>query len=123
MEDLTDATLYVSLEPCCHEGKTPPCTDAILQAGIRRVVVASDDPTEKASGRGLGILRDEGVEVMLANGDLAASARMRRGAVAEAPDAAKSGANMVLELARKGVNALPAATLRAHAAIFASGWG
>lgn len=76
MEDLTDATLYVSLEPCCHEGKTPPCTDAILQAGIRRVVVASDDPTEKASGRGLGILRDEGVEVVLANGDLAASARM-----------------------------------------------
>ena len=46
----TGATLYVSLEPCCHEGKTPPCTDAILQAGIRRVVVASDDPTEKASG-------------------------------------------------------------------------
>jgi diaminohydroxyphosphoribosylaminopyrimidine deaminase/5-amino-6-(5-phosphoribosylamino)uracil reductase len=76
MEDLSDATLYVSLEPCCHEGKTPPCTEAILQAGIRRVVVASDDPTEKASGRGLGILRDEGVEVVLASGDLATSARM-----------------------------------------------
>ncbi len=76
MEDLTGATLYVSLEPCCHEGKTPPCTDAILQAGIRRVVVASDDPTEKASGRGLGILRDEGVEVVLAGGELAAEARL-----------------------------------------------
>src|ERR1700735_599547 len=76
LEDLSATTLYVSLEPCCHEGKTPPCTDAILQAGIRRVVVASDDPTEKASGRGLGILRDEGGEVVLANGDLAASARM-----------------------------------------------
>jgi diaminohydroxyphosphoribosylaminopyrimidine deaminase / 5-amino-6-(5-phosphoribosylamino)uracil reductase len=76
MEDLAGATLYVSLEPCCHEGKTPPCTDAILQAGIRRVVVASDDPTEKASGRGLGILRDEGVEVVLAGGELAASARL-----------------------------------------------
>jgi diaminohydroxyphosphoribosylaminopyrimidine deaminase/5-amino-6-(5-phosphoribosylamino)uracil reductase len=76
MEDLSDATLYVSLEPCCHEGKTPPCTDAILQAGIRRVVVASDDPTEKASGRGLGILRDEGVEVVVAGGELAASARL-----------------------------------------------
>ena len=70
------ATLYVSLEPCCHEGKTPPCTDAILQAGIRRVVVASDDPTEKASGRGLGILRDEGVEVVLADGELATRARL-----------------------------------------------
>ncbi|HEV7162627.1 MAG TPA: bifunctional diaminohydroxyphosphoribosylaminopyrimidine deaminase/5-amino-6-(5-phosphoribosylamino)uracil reductase RibD [Solirubrobacteraceae bacterium] len=76
MEDLAGATLYVSLEPCCHEGKTPPCTDAILQAGIRRVVVASDDPTEKASGRGLGILRDEGVEVVVAGGELAASARL-----------------------------------------------
>ena len=45
------------------QGQQPPCTDAILAAGIGRVVVASDDPTEKASGRGLGILRDEGVEV------------------------------------------------------------
>jgi diaminohydroxyphosphoribosylaminopyrimidine deaminase/5-amino-6-(5-phosphoribosylamino)uracil reductase len=76
MEDLSTATLYVSLEPCCHEGKTPPCTDAILQAGIKRVVVASDDPTEKASGRGLGILRDEGVDVLVADGDLSASARL-----------------------------------------------
>jgi len=76
LEDLADATLYVSLEPCCHEGKTPPCTDAILQAGIRRVVVASDDPTEKAAGRGLGILRDEGIEVVVADGDLAAKARL-----------------------------------------------
>src|SRR3954447_25992445 len=42
------ATLYVSLEPCCHQGQTPPCTDAILEAGIARVVIASDDPTEKA---------------------------------------------------------------------------
>jgi diaminohydroxyphosphoribosylaminopyrimidine deaminase/5-amino-6-(5-phosphoribosylamino)uracil reductase len=76
LEDLSDTTLYVSLEPCCHEGKTPPCTDAIIQSGIRRVVIASDDPTEKASGRGLGILRDEGVEVIVADGELAASARL-----------------------------------------------
>jgi diaminohydroxyphosphoribosylaminopyrimidine deaminase/5-amino-6-(5-phosphoribosylamino)uracil reductase len=73
--DTRGATLYVSLEPCCHQGKTPPCTDAILEAGISRVVVASDDPTEKASGRGLGILRDEGVEVVIADGELAARAR------------------------------------------------
>jgi len=76
LEDLSGATLYVSLEPCCHEGKTPPCTDAILAAGIRRVVIASDDPTEKASGRGLGILRDEGVDIVMADGELAASARL-----------------------------------------------
>ena len=68
--------MYVSLEPCCHEGKTPPCTEAIVEAGIARVVVASDDPTEKASGRGLGILRDEGIEVDVADGEIAARARL-----------------------------------------------
>jgi diaminohydroxyphosphoribosylaminopyrimidine deaminase / 5-amino-6-(5-phosphoribosylamino)uracil reductase len=74
--DLSASTLYVSLEPCCHHGRTPPCTDAIRQAGIKRVVVASDDPSEHASGRGLGILRDDGVEVVVAEGDLAERARL-----------------------------------------------
>jgi diaminohydroxyphosphoribosylaminopyrimidine deaminase / 5-amino-6-(5-phosphoribosylamino)uracil reductase len=74
--DLTSATLYVSLEPCCHHGRTPPCTDAIARAGITRVVVASDDPSEHASGRGLGIMRDEGIEVVIADGELAARARL-----------------------------------------------
>ncbi|HTA17876.1 MAG TPA: bifunctional diaminohydroxyphosphoribosylaminopyrimidine deaminase/5-amino-6-(5-phosphoribosylamino)uracil reductase RibD [Polyangia bacterium] len=76
LADLSDATLYISLEPCCHEGKTPPCTEAIVQAGIRRVVVGSDDPTEKAAGRGLGMLRDEGIDVVLADGELATQARL-----------------------------------------------
>jgi diaminohydroxyphosphoribosylaminopyrimidine deaminase/5-amino-6-(5-phosphoribosylamino)uracil reductase len=74
--DLRGATMYVSLEPCCHHGKTPPCTEAILEAGLRRVVIASDDPTEKASGRGAGILRDEGVDVDVAGGELATRARL-----------------------------------------------
>ena len=56
-------------------GPQPPCTDAIVAAGIGRVVVAADDPSEKASGRGLGILRDEGIEVEVADGDLGARAR------------------------------------------------
>lgn len=73
--DLSGATMYVSLEPCCHTGRTPPCTDAIVASGIKRVVVASDDPTEKASGRGLGVLRDEGIEVVIADGELASRAR------------------------------------------------
>lgn len=73
---LPDATLYVSLEPCAHHGRTPPCTEAISRAGIRRVVIASDDPSEHASGRGLGILRDEGIEVIVADGDLAERARL-----------------------------------------------
>ena len=74
--DLHGATLYVSLEPCCHQGKTPPCTNAIRTAGIARVVVGCEDPSEHASGRGLGILRDEGIEVVLAEGELAARARL-----------------------------------------------
>src|ERR671933_855610 len=67
-EDPAGATLYVSLEPCAHHGRTPPCTDAIVEAGVARVVVASDDPSGKANGRGLGILRDEGVAVDGMNG-------------------------------------------------------
>lgn len=75
-EDPAGATMYVTLEPCAHEGRQPPCTEAILEAGIGRVVVASDDPSEKASGRGPGILRDGGVEVELAAGEEATAARL-----------------------------------------------
>ena len=75
-EDPAGATLYVSLEPCCHEGRTPPCTDAILEAGIARVVIASEDPTTKAHGRGPAILRDEGVTVDVLDGAEARSARL-----------------------------------------------
>ncbi len=70
------ATMYVTLEPCAHEGRQPPCVEAILEAGIARVVIASDDPSEKAAGRGPGILRDGGVEVVFAAGAEAASARL-----------------------------------------------
>jgi diaminohydroxyphosphoribosylaminopyrimidine deaminase/5-amino-6-(5-phosphoribosylamino)uracil reductase len=73
--DPTGATMYVSLEPCAHQGRQPPCTDAILAAGIARVVIGCDDPTDKASGRGPGILRDEGIEVVFADGAEAAAAR------------------------------------------------
>jgi diaminohydroxyphosphoribosylaminopyrimidine deaminase/5-amino-6-(5-phosphoribosylamino)uracil reductase len=77
-QDPIGATMYVTLEPCCHQGQTPPCTEAIVRAGIKRVVVASDDPTDKASGRGLGILRDEGIDVVVSNGDepMAENARL-----------------------------------------------
>jgi diaminohydroxyphosphoribosylaminopyrimidine deaminase / 5-amino-6-(5-phosphoribosylamino)uracil reductase len=75
-QDPVGATMYITLEPCCHHGRTPPCTDAIVRAGIKRVVIASDDPTDKASGRGLGILRDEGIEVESLDGDTARSARL-----------------------------------------------
>lgn len=75
-EDPAGATMYVTLEPCAHEGRQPPCADALLGAGIGRVVIASEDPSEKASGRGPGILRDGGVEVAFAAGVEAATARL-----------------------------------------------
>jgi diaminohydroxyphosphoribosylaminopyrimidine deaminase/5-amino-6-(5-phosphoribosylamino)uracil reductase len=74
--DLDGATMYVTLEPCAHHGRTPPCTDAILATSIGRVVIASEDPSEKASGRGPGILRDDGREVEIAQGAEAAAARL-----------------------------------------------
>ena len=57
------ATMYVSLEPCSHHGKTPPCVDAIIRSKVSRVVVAATDPNPKVAGRGLGILRDHGIHV------------------------------------------------------------
>jgi diaminohydroxyphosphoribosylaminopyrimidine deaminase/5-amino-6-(5-phosphoribosylamino)uracil reductase len=74
--DPAGATMYVTLEPCAHQGRTPPCSDAILGAGLGRVAIAADDPSEKASGRGPGILRDEGVEVDFVQGAEAAAARL-----------------------------------------------
>jgi diaminohydroxyphosphoribosylaminopyrimidine deaminase/5-amino-6-(5-phosphoribosylamino)uracil reductase len=75
-EDPAGATMYVSLEPCAHHGRTPPCTEAIVEAGLKRIVIASDDPTEKASGRGVGILRDEGIRVDVVDGEVAEAARL-----------------------------------------------
>ncbi|HYE37953.1 bifunctional diaminohydroxyphosphoribosylaminopyrimidine deaminase/5-amino-6-(5-phosphoribosylamino)uracil reductase RibD [Methylocaldum sp.] len=57
------ATAYVSLEPCCHHGKTPPCTEALISAGISRVVAAMKDPNPRVAGEGLKKLKDAGVEV------------------------------------------------------------
>ena len=61
--DPEDATMYVTLEPCCHHGKTPPCTEAIMENHIGRVVTGSKDPNPKVKGKGITLLRDAGIKV------------------------------------------------------------
>jgi diaminohydroxyphosphoribosylaminopyrimidine deaminase/5-amino-6-(5-phosphoribosylamino)uracil reductase len=62
--DVRGATAYITLEPCSHHGRTPPCTDLLLTSGIARVVAASEDPNPLVSGKGFSILRSAGVEVV-----------------------------------------------------------
>lgn len=59
------ATMYVTLEPCCHRGRTPPCTDAIIEAGITRVHIALIDPNPQVNGKGIKQLREAGIEVVM----------------------------------------------------------
>jgi diaminohydroxyphosphoribosylaminopyrimidine deaminase / 5-amino-6-(5-phosphoribosylamino)uracil reductase len=73
--DVRGATAWVSLEPCAHHGRTPPCCDALIAAGIARVVVAVEDPNPLVAGQGVARLRAAGVVVEQAEGDLARQAR------------------------------------------------
>ena len=59
-----DATMYITLEPCCHLGKTPPCTNAIIKSGIKKVVAATKDPTKKVNGKGFKILKKAGIKIV-----------------------------------------------------------
>ena len=64
-ELLNNSTLYVTLEPCSHFGKTPPCADLIVKSGIPRVVIASQDPFPKVAGKGIEILKNAGIDVQV----------------------------------------------------------
>jgi diaminohydroxyphosphoribosylaminopyrimidine deaminase / 5-amino-6-(5-phosphoribosylamino)uracil reductase len=77
-EDVAGATMYVTLEPCAHQGRQPPCSEAVVEAGIGRVVIASDDPTAKAAGKGPEQIRAAGIEVDFAEreGEIARAARL-----------------------------------------------
>ena len=63
-ESAEGAVIYVTLEPCCHHGKTPPCTEAIIEQKIRKVVIGSQDPNPKVAGKGVQMLREAGVTVV-----------------------------------------------------------
>ena len=62
-ENPQGAVMYVTLEPCCHYGRTPPCTEAIIESGISKVFIGSRDPNPLVSGKGIDVLRDAGIEV------------------------------------------------------------
>lgn len=62
-DQVKGATAYVSLEPCCHHGRTPPCSEALIEAGVSRVVVAMEDPNPQVAGKGVSQLREAGIEV------------------------------------------------------------
>lgn len=63
--DVIDATIYVTLEPCSHYGKTPPCAEALAKSGITKVIIGLIDPNPKVSGRGVELLKDNGIEVVV----------------------------------------------------------
>lgn len=69
------ATAYVTLEPCSHHGLTPPCAAALVRSGVQRVVIAMQDPNPQVAGRGIALLREQGIEVDVLSGELNAAAR------------------------------------------------
>ena len=64
-KDAKGGTIYVNLEPCCHQGKTPPCVDKIISSGVSTVYISIKDPDKRVSGRGIKMLKEAGIQVNL----------------------------------------------------------
>ena len=101
--DCSGTTMYVTLEPCCHEGHQPPCTDAIIERGIKRVVVGLLDPNPLVAGNGIALLRKAGIEVETLEdvADVSAFVAHTSGSVAQStPKAADEGGSLGVAAAR-----------------------
>src|SRR5579863_7566173 len=120
-EKARGGTLYINLEPHSHQGRTPPCTDALIAAGIRRVVASMADPNPKVSGRGFEKLRAAGIEVEI--GQLEAGARRLNEAFARYIRHGIPLVTLKAAMTLDGKIAPPAATGAARAAgVHAGGW-
>ncbi len=64
-KDAKGGTMYVNLEPCCHQGKTPPCVDKVISSGIKKVYISIEDPDKRVSGKGIKLLKEAGIQVHL----------------------------------------------------------
>ena len=62
-KDASGGSIYINLEPCCHQGKTPPCVDKIISSGIKKVYISIKDPDKRVSGKGIKLLKDAGIKV------------------------------------------------------------
>jgi diaminohydroxyphosphoribosylaminopyrimidine deaminase / 5-amino-6-(5-phosphoribosylamino)uracil reductase len=94
-EDPAGATMYVTLEPCAHQGRQPPCSEAIIEADLARVVIASEDPTTKAAGKGPEQLRASGIEVDFIEGGAGAEGEGTRAATGAAVSGVGDAAGIV----------------------------
>ena len=98
-----NATVYVTLEPCSHHGRTPPCADALVDAGVSRVVIASGDPNPRVAGRGLARLTKAGIDVR--TGLLECEARrLNEGFIARMTAASRGHADVVRGLLSAGAD-------------------
>src|SRR5215208_2419545 len=61
--DTAGATMYINLEPCCHQGRTPPCTEALIHSGLKKIIIATLDPNPLVSGKGIALLKEAGINI------------------------------------------------------------